>query len=152
MCDIPVHVADEEQVVRAIFSNHLKNKSTLEKNVFYERNDDLSVMRHTHLGSDQCKKHALEVKPRNPQITYKGFAVIGVKVVREVGSQVTDSRDGNYCGHASLSHGIALPPADDPLFAEQKLALDDRLRKLKTLARFVPDKDPSAEAWTGEAF
>jgi hypothetical protein len=150
MCDIPLDVADGENVVRAVFSNHVDNK-TLRKNAFYERYDDVSVMRHSYLGSDQCKKHALEVKPGNASIKYKGLAVIGVKAVRDVNSQVTDSRDGNFCGHAHISHGIELPPADDPLFSGKKLELDERLRKLKSLARFVPDPEPSLESWTGEA-
>jgi hypothetical protein len=151
MCDLPLHVGDQEQVVRAIFSNHVKNR-TLQKNVFYDRKDDVSVMRHTLIGSDECKKHSSEVRPQDPRITYKGFAVIGVKAVRDTKSKVTDSRDGNFCGHASISHGILLPPDEDPLYAEQKLALDDRLRTLKSLARFIPDPDPSCETWTGEKF
>lgn len=150
MCNIPLDIADEENVVRAIFSNHV-DKKKLRKNAFYERHDDVSVMRHSYLGSDQCKKHALEVKPGNAQITYKGLAIIGVKAVRDAGSQATDSRDGNYCGHAHISHGIELPPDNDPLFAQKKLELDDRLRELKRLARYVPDLDPAAEGWRGDA-
>src|SRR5258708_2113604 len=149
MCDIPVPVADEENVVRAIFSSHV-DKNKLRKNAFYEIHDDVSVMRHSRLGSDQCKKHALEIKPGNAGIKYKGLAVIGVKAVRDAKSQVSDSREV-FCGHAHISHGIQVPPADDPLFAQQKLELDERLRKLKSLARFVPDPNPSLETWSGEA-
>lgn len=149
MCDIPVEVADEEKVVRAIFSCHL-DKKNLRRTAFYEMHDDVSVMRHSHLGSDECKKRALEVQPGNAAIRYKGFAVIGVRAVREVSSQVTDSRQV-YCGHAHISHGIPVPPADDPLFAQQKFELDERLRKIKSLARFVPDPEPLQETWSGEA-
>ena len=150
MCDIPLDVADGENVVRAIFSNHVDNK-TLRKNAFYERNDDVSVMRHTYIGSDQCKKHALEVKPGNANIKYKGLAVIGVRVVRDANSQVTDSREGNFCGHAHISHEIEVPPADDPLFAQQKLELDERLRALKKAARYVADPNPESDGWSGPA-
>lgn len=149
MCNIPVHVADDEKVVRAIFSNHVDKKS-LRKNAFYEMHDDVSVMRHAHLGSDECKKRALEVQPGNASIKYKGLAVIGVKAVRDADSQVTDSR-AVYCGHAHISHGIPVPPPDDPLYAQQRLELDERLRKIKSLARFVLDPDPSLATWTGEA-
>lgn len=149
MCDIPVPVADEENVVRAIFSSHV-DKKALRKNAFYEIHDDVSVMRHSYLGSDQCKKHALAIKPGNASIKYKGLAVIGVKAVRDAHSQVTDSREV-YCGHAHISHGIEVPPANDPLFAQQKLELDERLRKIKSLARFVLDPEPSLETWSGPA-
>lgn len=147
MCDIPLEVANEENVVRAIFSSHV-DKKTLRKNAFYELHDDVSVMRHSHLGSDQCKKHALQVTPGNSEIKYKGLAIIGVKAVRDAKSQVSDSREV-YCGHAHISHGIPIPPADDPLYAQQKLELDDRLRALKKLARYVPDPEPEAEGWNG---
>lgn len=149
MCDIPVEVADQENVVRAIFSSHV-DKKALRKNAFFEMHDDVSVMRHSYLSSDECKKRALAVIPGNPNIKYKGLAIIGVKAVRDAKSQVTDSR-AVYCGHAHISHGIQLPPADDPLYSEQKLMLDDRLRELKRLARYVPDPDPAAEVWKGEA-
>jgi hypothetical protein len=148
MCDIPVEVDQAENVVRAIFSNHV-DKQKLRREAFKERNDDLSVMRHSHIGSDQCKQHALRVRPGNPQIKYKGLAIIGVKEVRGVGSEVTDTRDGNYCGHARLSHGLPVPPPEDPLSAEKTLALHERLDAIKKHARYYPDPDPAAERWTG---
>lgn len=148
MCDIPEVVASEENVVRAIFSGHV-DKKVLRKNAFFEINDDVSVMRHSYIGSDECKRRALEVTPGNPAIKYKGLAIIGVKRVRDAKSQVTDSR-AVYCGHAHISHGIPIPPPDDPLYSAQKLQLDDRLRELKQHARYVPDPDPAAPTWTGE--
>jgi hypothetical protein len=149
MCSIPVAVADHENVVRAIFSNHVEKKS-LRKNAFFEPRDDVSVMRHSYMGSDECKKQALKIRPGNSGVKYKGLAIIGVKAVRDAKSQVTDSRTV-YCGHAHISHGIHVPPPDDPLYAQQKLELDDRLRELKDLARYEPDPDPAAENWTGPA-
>jgi|GEM_PF-1970099 hypothetical protein len=149
MCDIPIEIANEEKIVRAIFSSQV-DKKTLRKNAFFEPHDDVSVMRHTHMGSDECKRRALQITPGNPNIKYKGLAVIEAKAIRDSNSQVTDSRIV-YCGHAHISHGIQVPPADDPLYAQQKLELDDRLRELKKLARYIPDPDPAAETWTGEA-
>jgi len=148
MCDIPVEVADHENVVRAIFSSQV-DKKTLRKNAFFEIHDDVSVMRHSYLGSEECKKKALQIVPGNAAIKYKGLAIIGVKAVRDAKSQVADSR-AVYCGHAHISHGIQLPPADDPLYSQQKLELDERLRELKRLARYIPDPDPTSETWKGE--
>lgn len=149
MCEIPIPVDDGERVVRAVFSNHL-DKKNLRKDIFNDRRDQVSVMRHSYLGTDECKKRALEVKPGDPNIKYKGLAVIKVGAVREVNSDVNDSRVV-YCGHAHISHGIAVLPADDPLAAQQKFALDERLRALKSLARYIPDPDPTTDTWTGEA-
>jgi hypothetical protein len=151
MCDIPLPVGDAEKIVRAVFSNHLK-KEKLKEYVFHPGSgpDEVSVMRHTYLGSDKCKARALQIKPRNPALKYKGLAAIGVDAVRNSGSQVTDSRHV-FCGHAHISHGIQLPPPEDPLHSELMLRLDDRLRVLKDLARFFPDPDPTSDGWTGEA-
>ena len=49
---------------------------------------------------------------------------------------------GLYCGHAHVSTNIAVPPADDPLYANQKLERDERLGQLKSLAQYFPDPDP----------
>lgn len=107
-------------------------------------------MRHTYLGSDECKRLAREVKPGDPNIKYKGLAVIQVQAVREAHSEVHDSR-AIYCGHGHISHNIAALPIDDPLAAQQKFALDERLRALKSLARYLPDPEPMSDSWTGEA-
>ena len=147
MCDIPIQVDDTENVVRAIFSHHLDKKDRLTRYAFKEPNDDLSVMRHTHMDSDQCKKRALEIRPGNPKITYKGLAVIGVKEVRSVRSEVTDTREGNYCGHARLSNGLLIPPPDDPLAAEKTLELNERLDALRHLARYYADLHPTSQGW-----
>jgi hypothetical protein len=150
MCDIPLEVTDEENVVRAVFSNHLEGKK-LRKTVFFDRRDEASVMRHSHQGSDECKKKALRVVPGDPKLKYKGLAVINVGSVRKARSEVFDSR-AVYCGHAHISHGIAVPPAGDPLMAEQKFQLDERLRTLKDLAQYYPDDDSTAATWTGQPF
>src|SRR5579871_6203614 len=91
MCDIPIEIANEEKIVRAIFSSQV-DKKTLRKNAFFEPHDDVSVMRHTHMGSDECKRRALQITPGNPNIKYKGLAVIEAKAIRDSNSQVTESK------------------------------------------------------------
>jgi hypothetical protein len=152
MCDIPVAVADHERVVRAVFSHHLNKNKKIREYLFSPGcgPDEVSVMRHSYLGTDACRKEACKVKPANPAVRYKGLAIIAVEAVRNVGSDVIDSREGNYCGHAHISHGIRVP-AEEPLRSELKLRLDERLRKLRDLARYFPDPDPLTETWTGEA-
>jgi hypothetical protein len=152
MCDIPVPVADEERVVRAVFSNHLK-KNRLSEYLFHPGSgpDEVSVMRSSYLAADECKARALQIKPANPAVRFKGMAVIAVSAVRAVGSQVTDSRQ-IYCGHAHVSHGLPLPPEGDPLLSVLKIRLDERLQLLREQAQFFPDPDPTNNAWTGAAF
>jgi hypothetical protein len=148
MCDIPLDVDKDEKIVRAVFSQHLERKN-LRRNLFDDREDRASVMRHSHLGSDECKRLALEIRPGNPELAYKGFAVIHAQAIRTAGAEVSDSRDV-YCGHAHVSTNIEIPPADDPLYSAQKFERDERLRQLKSLARYVPDPNPALMTWTGE--
>ncbi len=107
-------------------------------------------MRHDYLGSDACKARALAVKPRMADIVYKGFAVLVVRDVRDTGSEVIDSRE-EFCGHAHIAHGLPLIPEGDPLHAEAKVRLDERLRQLKDRSRTLIDPDPTREDWSGEA-
>jgi hypothetical protein len=148
MCDIPVPIDDAENIVRAVFSNHLESKK-LRWTFLNEPHDQASVMRHSYLGSDECKRHALEITPGDPKIRYKGMAVIRVSDIRSRGSEVYDSRDV-FCGHAHVATNVAVPPADDPLYAESKFAREERLRALRALARYIPDPNPAEATWSGE--
>lgn len=148
MCDIPVPIDDGETIVRAVFSQHLERQK-LRLNLFSDYHDQSSVMRHSHMGADECKRRALAIRPGNPDLRYKGFAVIRAREIRGTGASVTDSREV-YCGHAHVSTNVEVPPADDPLFANQKLQRDDRLRELRDRARYLPDPDPGAANWTGK--
>lgn len=151
MCNIPVAVADNENVVRAVFSHQL-DKGKIKPYLFHPGSgrDEVSVMRHSYMGTDECKREAVKVVPANSRVSYKGLAIIAVKAVRAEGSQVTDSREGNFCGHAHIAHGIVLPPAQEPLHSSLKLQLDERLRKIKAHARYFPDPSPSALVWNGD--
>jgi hypothetical protein len=148
MCDIPIAIDDQERIARAILNIHLNEKGKLKTNTFRPKpgKPDVSVMRHSYMGSDACKAKAKGIRSSSPNIEYKGLAVIGAKQIRNSGSEVTDSREGkdHYCGHADISHGSPPPPGepDDPMLVE-------KLRALKNAARYYPDPDPSIEHWTG---
>ncbi len=145
MCDIPVAVANEETVVRALRECHVR-KGRLRDNVFRAPagTDEVSVMRHTYMKSDACKIKAKEIASGDAHNPYVGMAAVSVESVRSVGSEVTDSRE-EYCGHAHISHGVVVP-AEEPL--DPKLSL--RIRALKDKARLLIDPAPDAETWTGE--
>jgi hypothetical protein len=149
MCDIPIPIDGWESIARAILSIHLDDKGKLKTNTFRPKpgKQDVSVMRHSYMGSDACKAKAKGIRSSSARVEYKGLAVIGALQIRKAGSEVTDSREGedHYCGHADLSHGIANPPPgepDDPMLIE-------KLRALKKAAQFCLDPDPSNERWTG---
>lgn len=144
MCDIPVVVANEETVVRALRECHVR-KGKLRDNVFraVAGTDEVSVMRHTYMKSDSCKTKAKEIASGDPKNPYVGLAAIAVESIRSVGSEVTDSRE-EFCGHAHISHGMVVPQ-DEPLDP----ALSLRIRALNVKARLLIDPTPDTEAWTG---
>lgn len=143
MCDIPVEVADEETVVRALRQVHLK-KGKLRNSVFLARGvDEVSVMRHTYMKSDACKAKAKEIFGESQSNPYVGLAAITVGNVRQCGSEVTDSRD-EFCGHAHISHGFVVP-ADEPPDPEFKI----RMQALTEKAVLLVDLEPGAKEWRG---
>ena len=143
MCDIPVAVASEETIVRALFECHVR-KGKLRDNVFRPKagTDKVSVMRHTYLKSDACKAKAKEIA-KDSTNPYIGLAAITVKSVRSLGSDVIDSRE-EFCGHADICHGIVVP-ADEP--PDPVLTL--RVRALNAKARLLIDPNPRTERWSG---
>jgi hypothetical protein len=149
MCDIPIPLQDSETIVRGILNIHVNDKGKLKSNAFRPKpeTDEVSVMRHGYLGSDACKSKARELS--KDQVNYQGLAVLLAREIRHAGSQVVDSREGNYCGHAHISHGIVIP-RDEPLESPLNLALGERLRALRTVARYYADPEPLNEIWTGQ--
>jgi|SRR5208283_906969 len=148
-CNIPVPVASEENVVRAVWSQHLDGKS-LKKSFF--KTERASVMRHTYMGTEACRVQAKAIVPGNPSLRYKGLAITRVEKFRAVGSDIVDSRE-IYCGHAHVEHGqIAYEqaePGEPRTGPEALMMLDERLRKLKEATRWFPDLDPASEHWSG---
>jgi len=151
MCDIPIEVAGEEKIVRAIKSPyHIdKRKNRLRHQAFRSKpgTDEVSVIRHQYMGSDFCKTKAKEIVAQDPSAIYVGLAVLHADAIRGTSSAIHDSRNV-YCGHAHISHGIILLPGDPPN-AEQNLVLTERCKALCAAALYHADPDPSAPSWTG---
>lgn len=150
MCDLPFEIADEEKIVRAIMSPYHLKKDKITFKAFRPPVgiDEVSVMRHSHMGSDFCKSKAKEIAAKDPKGVkkYCGLAVLLARKIRDVGSEVQDSR-GEYCGHADIHHGIILQ-LDEPPGSEDKLKLDERLRELIKVVIYYRDLDPEALTWT----
>jgi hypothetical protein len=150
MSELPIEVSDEETLVRAILTPAHEKKNRLKPAAFRSKGgtDQVSVMRHDYLGSDFCKRKALEISVNSQINSYIGLAAISAAAIRAAGSTVTDSRD-EFWGHAHISHGIINPPPNEPLSAEDNERLMERLRKLVASASYFSDPAPSTDTWTG---
>jgi hypothetical protein len=148
-CTLPLEISDDEKIVRAIkCPSHIRpGKTTLKPAAFRSKPgfDEVSVIRHTHVGSNFCKKKAKETIDSTN--SYNGLAVIMAREIRATTSTVHDSRD-EFCGHAHISHGIILP-RDEPPESALNHMLTERCRALCKAAAYYPDPRPDAEKWTG---
>jgi hypothetical protein len=152
MCDLPTEIAAGEKIVRAIFfPPHIdRRKNRLKPAAFRSPPDidEVSVIRHTYMGSDFCKVKAKEIAHRSPSITYVGLAALRAQDIRATGSTIHDSRE-EFCGHAHISHGVVLP-RDEPLNSEENMFVTERCRALVAIAQYYTDPNPAADLWTGE--
>jgi len=141
---LPLAVADEERLARAIFHPyHISRSGKLKPAAFKAPagRPDVSVNRLRALEGSACKRHAKEI--RSPG-AFQGFAVIAAQAVRRCGSDVIDSR-AYYWGHADIVHDVVLERGE-PAPAE----FNSRLRQMVSAARFFPDPEPGTDQWAGE--
>lgn len=146
MLDIPIAIEDCEVIARAIFyPRYVNNSGKLKGAAFRSPGgvDEVSVFRHTYMGSDECKDRARKME-KKPDRTYRGLAALLAREIRMHGSDVVDSRE-IFLGHADIKHGF-LPIAGEPLPPEMAARLDD----LAKTARFYRDPSPDTSGWSGE--
>jgi hypothetical protein len=151
---IPVAVGDGEIIVRAVFYPYNLNNSGKKLNKAAFRSppgiDEISAIRKNFVDEQFCKAHAKDIDlfgscRSNEKKEFRGFAVISAKQIRDSGSEVVDSRQV-FVAHADIKHGYVaarhepLPPW-----------LNDRLDRLKDLAKFIPDPYPKKWRWNGPA-
>ena len=150
MRDLPDRVADEEKIIRAIFSPHHTNKAgnRVRPAAFRSKPglDEISVMRHDYMGSHGCKAKALDIEVANGNGVYSGLAVVTASAVRAVGSEVHDSRS-EFWGHAHISHGVVIREREATNSRDLE-RLDERLMALMDHVKFYPDEDRSPR-WNG---
>jgi hypothetical protein len=150
--EIPIPVADDERIVRAIMvPAHLDQKGRLKRAAFRPapETDAVSAMRAEYMTETDCKVHAK--KAANPNAKYVGFAKISAREIRECGSEVVDARE-DFFGHAHICHGIASPPRGEPLPPQILKQLEERLDCLRNKSRFIPDSNIESDTWDQEAF
>lgn len=143
---LPIQVADEERLARALFHPYHFNKAGKIKPSAFKApsgRNDVSVNRLCALNADACKKRSKAI--RNPG-DFKGFAVLSALSVRQSGSDVIDSRQ-IYLGHADIIHdvflnkGVPAPPE-----------FNQRLKKMADSSVYFPDPNPVSDDWTGADF
>jgi hypothetical protein len=143
---LPLLITDEECLARAVFCPyHVRKTGGIKPAAFKAppNRNDVSVNRLIAVDCNTCKLHSQKI--RNPG-SFKGFAVIIARAVRESHSEVQDSR-ALYFGHADIIHDMVLMK-DEPPPAEFNL----KLRNLATASKYFPDPNPEIEGWTGEDF
>jgi len=148
ICELPTEVVDDENIVRLIRTPaHIKNDK-LRPGAFRSQagSDDVSVIRQTHMGTNFCKSKAKEIMGH----FYIGLAVVLAGNIRTTGSNVIDSRD-EFCGHASILHGVTLPK-DEPPDAALNEFITERCREIIKHTTYLPDPDIADDEWTGSEF
>jgi len=149
---VPIHVADDERLVRAIYSPyHVKNNRL--KHQAYDptpKTDEVSVMRFEHMGARLCKRKAKSFE--NPaKKVYRGFAVLRTDAVHASHMEVADSRK-YYCGHADIRFQMeelkTLEPGE-PLEPPAQKRLRDLKDALLLASNYVSDPNPQKASWHG---
>jgi hypothetical protein len=147
---VPANVADDERVVRAIYSPFHVDKNNRLKHQAYDptpHTDEISTMRMEHMGASLCRHKARSFQNPAKNKKYRGLAVLSVTSIKSHGMTMIDSRK-YFCGHADIRLMMAelinreedepLPPEVGKRFKELK----DRLLKAST---FVSDPQPDAD-------
>lgn len=153
--NIPTEVADNEIVLRTIFSPANIKNGKLKSNfmrppIKYPDEDNpniasnkLSVTRLKYMGIEFCRQHG-KLHSSLPLRTYWGFAKFIVKSIRLLGADVIASPSRSNKGHAN----IVLPfrqAIGEPLSPQMlKLAKD-----LADCAEIIQDPDTNAPSWNG---
>jgi hypothetical protein len=147
---IPEDVSGDEVIVRGVCSPyHVDKNGRLTKGLYNPEpdSDELSVMRHDHMGSDACKARAKELEDVAKKKIYTGLAVFSANHVRTVGWDVKDSRSV-YMGHADIKVGV-VRTRGEPLPADKLHVFHAQRKKLLNLTNYFPDPDPGVSDWTG---
>lgn len=154
MCHLPTEIADDENIVRVILSPaHVKPNSTKVRHQALRSRageDEVSVIRQSHMGTDFCKEKGKEIEAGWPKNFFVGLLSAKAKEIHECGSTVHDSRT-EYCGHAHISHGFIITP-NEPPSADINLVLTNRCSRILEIMTYYPDPNPASLRWTGASF
>jgi len=149
-CALPIDIVNDENIVRLIRTpQHINKNNMLKPSAFRSKvgTDDVSVIRHTHMGTDFCKSKAKKIMTTD----YVGLAVVSAGNIRDAGSKVRDSRE-EFCGHASIMHGVMILQSDEPPTSQDNLLITERCKRILEYTKYYPDPAPQLDCWTGPNF
>jgi hypothetical protein len=150
MIEIPIDVADAEQLVRGICTPHHVSSAGKLKPAAFEapaESDEVSVIRHDYVGIAECKMRAQALSQPEQGKRYVGLAVTRAGIVRIYGADVVDSR-AEFLGHADIRHGYTRSALEPPP-PEVLKVLKDRCKALAKAATFIRDPEPETGGWAG---
>src|SRR5271154_4104737 len=87
---VPVNVAEDERIIRAIYSPFHVGKNNKLKHQAYDptpQTDEISVMRMEHMGAPHCRRKAQLFENLTKKKEYHGLAVLKVAAVHLSGMQ-----------------------------------------------------------------
>jgi hypothetical protein len=143
---VPLDVAEDERIIRAIYSPYHVDKHNRLKHQAYDPTpgtDEISTMRLEHMGAPFCRVKAKSIE--NPKKVLAGLAVLKVATVVSKGMQVVDSRQ-QYCGHADirlLIAEIANRQKGEPLSPVVGKHFRDLKEQLLKSSTFFSDPNPN---------
>jgi hypothetical protein len=168
MCNLSEEIPDDEKMVRAIKSPHHLNKGKVKHNALRPPSGDsvVSVIRHA-MGSDFCKDQGKLVVGGPQDVadagyppndggeqqagpSYAGLLVMPTGHVRASGSTVEDAREGYFCGHAHIDHGMLVPHKGVPIPPELGEALRERAKAILKGSQYHADPAPDQPGWKGD--
>lgn len=148
---VPLAVADDEQLLRAIYSPYHINKNNKLRREAYTpspKTDEISSMRLQYMGAPLCRKKARFFEMPEKKKYYRGFAMLKVSTVRSQGMQVLDSRR-HFCGHADIRYMIEElvgRESSEPLSPELGKRLKDLQNFLLSASTYISDPEPRTES------
>ncbi len=108
----------------------------------------VSVLRHTMLGSTECKRIAVHIiAPED----CGGLAGAMAEVVTLLGVHVVDRPVAQYDGHAEIEYGIRRPEDAEPLDPQSSARLNDLMTQLARRFVYLMDPDVASPVWKGPA-
>jgi len=147
--ELPLQVASNEYLERAVASGNVTAKGTLKWQALKLRDGEpgASIIRQV-IGDNRVKVTARDVKSR-----YCGLAESRAMELRDAGLGVVDRRrPGEYHGHAEIEFATYPMPLEpyEPLEASEGNLKDvNYYRSCLKLFTYFPDSDPHSDTWGG---
>ena len=103
-------------------------------------------MRSHAMGDNFCKDKGKEIVGNG----YIGILSLPSGKTRSCGSNVLDLREGFFCGHAHVDHGILVPPKEEPMSPEASDKLRDICQAVLEIGTYHVDPKPNSPGWNGK--